>query len=291
VRRYARLIQELPTKWHVRIPPRFGEVGWDINGYPVNRHISFLQERVNAQLCLGMEALLTGKTTPRVLEVGGGSGEMAYTLCQAAPGITWYDCDLTQSMIYNAIHMAVWLPEKKHYIYVGNLPVTGIDETLVLRSAEQAAKITNAVVNIPHFLLQDFTGKLAIDMALNAWSFSEMPENQVQKYGSFIKDHLTLGGLLIEQNGTHAARGGCNAKEILATLFPHTLNTTSIPGFEGTIRGGPIDAWSNSPITPVQHNACMCSFDDKKDIMDEMPIPGEHYGLLQSALGPGARLF
>jgi hypothetical protein len=219
VYRYIQLCKAVPERWHVRIPTRFGEIGWNVGGVPVNRHTAFLQERVNAQLYLGMEDALR-HSNPRVLEIGGGSGEMAHAVCRAVPSVTWYDCDLAQSLIYNAIHMAVWFPRKKHYIYVGDLPVSGVDERYVIRSAMEAATIQNAVVNIPHFLLKDFEGRLELNLALNAWSFSEMPVSEVERYADFILRHLVKDGSLIEQNGLHAERGGCNSKDVFRRKFP-----------------------------------------------------------------------
>jgi hypothetical protein len=283
VRRYIRLCEGVPRQWHVQIPARFGEIGWNVGGFPVNRHTAFLQERVNVQLHLGMEHALAAQHCARVLEIGGGSGEMGYVICRNRSNATWYDCDLMQSLIYNAIHMAVWFPRKRHYIYIGNLPITVLDERLVLRSAAEAAQVENAVVNIPHFLLKDFTGKLSLNLALNAWSFSEMPAAEVERYGRFIHDHLAPGGLLIEQNGLQAEHGGCNAKETLERIFPerHSFEVPLLP--RGGIAGGPIDAWALAPPAVADSVSLKC-FDDKGD-NDDLRYSPDDFGLLSKVAG------
>lgn len=245
VRRYVRLCRGVSRKWRVQIPARFGEIGWKVNGFPVNRHTAVLQERINAQLYLGMETALAG-AAPRVLEIGGGAGEMAYTLCKGMPNITFYNCDLPNSLIYAAIHLAVWLPKMSHRIYVGNLPVKGVDKRYIVRSVDEAASAVNSVIHIPHFLIEDFQGKLALNLALNGWSFSEMPEGEVRRYGAFIKQGLVPNGMLIEENGEHKERGGCNAKEILQDIFPVRLSfETAAPHLpRGGLSFGAIDRWT-----------------------------------------------
>lgn len=278
VYRYKQLCKAVPERWHVRIPSRFGEIGWNVAGVPVNRHTAVLQERINAQLYLGMEDVLN-HPTPRVLEIGGGSGEMAHTVCRAVPSVTWYDCDLAHSLIYNAIHMAIWFPEKKHYIYVGDLQVSGVDERYVLRSATEAASIQNAVVNIPHFLLRDFEGILEVNLALNAWSFSEMPTSEVERYADFIQRHLAKGGSLMEQNGIYAGRGGSNAKEVFERVFPVRQSGEAMQ-----LMGGPMDAWAAGSVE-IKEIVDVHSFENHLGEPDLEYTPS-YYSLLQQVLGP-----
>ncbi len=278
VYRYMQLCKAVPERWHVRVPLRFGEIGWNVAGVPVNRHTAFLQERINAQLHFGMEEVLR-QPSSRVLEIGGGSGEMAQAICRAVPSVTWYDCDLAQSLIYNAIHMATWFPQKKHYIYVGDLPVSGVDERYLLRSATEAASIQNAVVNIPHFLLNDFEGRLEVNLALNAWSFSEMPVSEVERYADFIQRHLVKGGLLMEQKGIHAERGGCNSKEVFQRIFPVRHSGELL-----YLMGGPMDAWTVS-ATGAKGTVDLHCFENHLGEPD-LEYSAHDYGLLQDILGP-----
>src|SRR6267143_6576310 len=78
VRRYQRLRAALPEEWHVKIPARFGELGWNIDGFPVNRHTSVNQERILALYLLGVLQHLKTLPAPKVMEIGGGAGEMGY---------------------------------------------------------------------------------------------------------------------------------------------------------------------------------------------------------------------
>jgi len=123
VRRYVRLSTLMPQQFGVRIPTRFGEIGWEVEGHPVNRATGYLQARVNTMYCFGVLGILERVSAPAIVEVGGGAGEMGYFFCRAFPDSTWIDCDLPESLAKSAMHLAVLLPERQHRIYVGSTPL------------------------------------------------------------------------------------------------------------------------------------------------------------------------
>lgn len=275
VRRYIRLARAVPKKWHVKIPARFGEIGWNVCGSPVNRLTSINQERINSLHLMGITQYLEAQTAPKIMEIGAGSGEMGYTLCNALPACTWFDCDLLGSLVYSAIHLAVLLPKKRHYIYVGNLDLpAGLDESLILRSAEQAAEMKNAVISIPNFLINDFAGHLNLHFAYNTYSFGEMPQSAAEHYIELLGGFLKERGILFEQNGYFPDKGGDNVIDILAKTFKQQMWLTLFE--EDPILNGASRSWFNNAIgadifqlTPDRRkNAVILSLDDKGDRVD-----------------------
>lgn len=250
VRRYHRLMKAVPENWRVQIPAQFGEIGWECDGYPVNRLTSINQERVNVMHVAGITHYLEKQTTPRIMEIGAGGGEMGYVFCKALPNATWYDCDLLGSLVYSAIHLAVLLPFKKHYIYVGDLKLSEhIDESLIIRCPKKASQLQNAVVNIPHFLLDDFKGFLELDFTYNTYSFGEMPPNIVEKYSLLLSDFLKNKGVLLEQNGALFEAGGSTPEKILSAQFSQHPWPSLYDG--RSILSGPIRIWTNNDVGRV----------------------------------------
>ena len=222
VKRYMKLTRSMPKQWHVQLPARLGEIGFDVNGYPVNRGISMMQERIADMLMLSTTDPVIESTDPRALEIGGGAGKLARTFCQAVPNLTWYNCDLLGSMAFNIMRMAILLPEKRHVIYVGDAELNGVDESLIIRCPKEASTLTKAMVQIPHHLLGDFHENLEIDMACNAWSFAEMPSSAVKRYGRSIASFLRPDAALYEQNEQGIeARGGSSTETIFNESFSH----------------------------------------------------------------------
>lgn len=252
--RYLDMAKVMPEKWRVRLPARFGEIGWNLEGYPVNWTTTTTQERINLIYLSGICNLLESRQknqTVRCLEVGGGCGEMGYSFSKALPGITWYDCDLPESLIHNVIYLATILPEKKHYIYTGNLPLpAGINKELIITDPKQAALVKNAVVSIPNFLIDDLEPYLTLDFAFNTWSFSEMSALQATHYGNFIKTALKNTGIMLEQNIDLRNMDGANYCKIhFADIFPHrhSLVPEAHQNYLQSIKlyGGEVDIWGN----------------------------------------------
>ncbi|HEU5281061.1 MAG TPA: hypothetical protein VFU82_03670 [Gammaproteobacteria bacterium] len=253
VRRYQQLTQVVDKRWHAALPARFGEIGWCIDGLPVNRWTSVNQDRINVLSMLGITAYLETLASPRILEIGAGSGELAYTLCKALPSSSWYDIDLLGCLIYSVIQMSVNLPERNHYIYVGDLPLPeNLNQSFMIRSAHQASLCHNANVYIPHFLAEDFRNKLNIHFAYNTYSFGEMPKEAVEAYADLLSGFLLKEGVLYEQNGYFPERGGDNAENILAKQFnkvslPKKLNGQWLPN-------GPTGFWDNNGLGDAVKN-------------------------------------
>jgi hypothetical protein len=272
VRRYQRLAEALPKKWRVKIPAQFGEIGWNLGGYPINRWTSVNQERISAMYIAGILHHLQEQSAPKMLEIGGGAGEMGYVLAKALHNSTWYDCDLLGCLFHSAIHLAIMLPEKRHFIYVGNLELPStIDQGLILRSAKEAAEYENAIINIPHFLINDFKSHLKLDFAYNTYSFGEMPKSSVEAYAELLADFLRDKGVLYEQNGHFPERGGDNVENILAKKFKQQAWPDSLDGRH--LPNGPARVWLNNHLggnltSYTQINSVIASLNDHDDKID-----------------------
>jgi hypothetical protein len=258
IRRYIRLQNAIPKKWRVKMPARFGEIGWKVNGFPVNRLTSINQERLSAFYLSGVIPYLENQFYPRIMEIGAGGGELGYTLCKALPSCTWYDCDLLGSLFQSAIHLLVMLPKKKHLIYVGDLPLSAtVDEKYIIRSAAEASRLTDAVVSIPNFLIQDFVGHLQLHFAYNTYSFAEMPRVAVEEYADVLGSFLKNEGVLFDQNGYFPEECGHNVVDILAQHFQHQSWSANYPDIEQAyvkyILNGAIRVWSNNSVTNNLH--------------------------------------
>lgn len=202
LRKYQRLIQGVPENWHVKIPARCGEIGWNINGYPVNKLTSVNQERVNILYYVGVLNYLQTKKNPKILEIGAGGGELGYFFSNALAGSCWVNCDLLASLAYAAIHLYALLKNKSHYIFIGDLDLpNGLDEKYLLRNFNEIKSQENTVISVPHFLRDQLPHKFKFDLIYNTYSFGEMPSESVIEYADFMSEHLRDDGFLFEQNG------------------------------------------------------------------------------------------
>jgi hypothetical protein len=275
VRRYIRLSNVLPKKWRVKTPAMFGEIGWKIRGGPVNRLTSINQERISAMYMNGVIQYLEQQKFPKIMEIGAGSGELGYAICKALPRCTWFDCDLLLSLFYSVIHQLVFLPNKRHVIYVGDIDLpAGLDERFIIRSAKKAAELKNAVVNIPNFLIRDFVGHLNLHMAYNTYSFGEMPKNAVEEYADVLSGFLKEHGVLFEQNGYHVGLNDHDFEVALTAKFGKQTWDTSNPWLP--ILNGTMRTWSNNLITnklsenvrPETYQKVLDSLNDNNDAID-----------------------
>jgi hypothetical protein len=172
-------------------------------------------------------------------------------------------------MLHAAIHLAIWLPHKKHYVYVGNLPIADSKHILRTPIVEK-----DTIIHIPYFLLADFNEKIQLDLALNAWSFAEMPESEVKRYGSFIKSNLKTDGVLFEQNGELAHLGGCNTQKTLSEIFP------CIEQIDGPLNG-PIRIWGKQPVKIADTNPCLLEKSDEGPNLRFIP---DHFSIVDKYL-------
>jgi hypothetical protein len=219
-RQYARLAGALPPRWRVRVPARFGAVGWTVDGHPVNRHTMLLQERVGCLKLLGVLDRLDRLRHPVIVEIGGGGGEMGLFFARAFPRATYVDIDLPESLAQAAMHLAVWLPERRHIVYDGRRPLVPVPGTIVA---------------VPCFL-SDTLPEAGVDLVFNAWSLSEMAEPVAAAYLAGIARMIGGRGVFAQNNLNLASHGGIDIGPLVAAHFPavrraaERLGTPAITG-------------------------------------------------------------
>jgi hypothetical protein len=269
-RRYRRIAETLPKRWCVRIPNRFGEIGWNIDGYPVNRHTMILQERIASLGVFGELSRLRWAPSPVLAEIGPGNGEFGHVLCTALPSCTLINCDLPECLPFSAIHMAIWHPDRQHFVYAGNSDIPNtVDPTLILRTPADVARIRRGVVSVPAHLFGQLRGSLKLAAAFNFWSFGEMSASTVVAYVKILSSMLGDDGVLIEQNARQALGADCDPEAIARDAF--AVHRSTGDRLQHLPSAGGIDLWSqNEPkllarLSARRADRIVRSFEDGED--------------------------
>jgi hypothetical protein len=164
-----------------------------------------VQERMNILHRSGLLEGLRSKPRPVILEIGAGYGALASAIKRVVPQAAYIIVDLPHSLYASACYLAT-------------------------RQAFPVAIMGEAMPSIPvgSFLLvvntlaEKISG-LAIDLAVNTLSFSEMPESAVDGYARLIRRHLSPDGALFEQNFDNKGvrrHNFCDSAAVLARHFP-----------------------------------------------------------------------
>jgi hypothetical protein len=223
---------------------------------------------------LGVLRHLDRLAHPVIVEIGAGAGELGYFWRRALPRCTWIDCDLPESLAHSAAHLAILLPDRRHFVYVGSTPMPpGIDQSLVLSSPAAVAATKDAVISVPHFLFNDLRNDIRADLAFNAWSFAEMSTGSVRDYVGILADMLADQGFIAEQNGDLSTASGCNPKPLIAERFPYRQEASFY--LKKTPFGADVDLWSankarldNVLLSRSEGKRVIRSFDDGDDRLD-----------------------
>lgn len=242
VTHYVDITRHIP-KWMIAKAPKcLGEIGWDVDGSPVNYDIYSYQERLNFLYETGIMNYLRRKVETdavvNILEIGAGYGGLAYHIKRILPKANYYICDVPESLLFSSLYLGITRSDCKHTIY------DAADKSVIDRN-DCGFKL------IPNFMFDDIVAaKVKIDLAINTLSFSEMSEKQMRYYAQKLRTMLSDTGLLFEQNQDNRPAGCCYSKEILCDYFM----------FKDTIRprtvaikftAGEIDAWANRRISDI----------------------------------------
>lgn len=181
-----------------------GEVGYAVDGRCVNRDVVGYQVRVMLLQWSGMIARLRALENPRILEIGGGYGGLAYFLTRFVPKARYTLVDLPSSLMYSGCYLAV--AQKTHPVGV---------------LGAVAEPPGPHVTIVPNFMAERLSDR-QFDLAINTLSFTEMPAEAVRSYGELIAKTLVPGGVLFEQNyvttGPEADEGF--PIDVLKRIFP-----------------------------------------------------------------------
>lgn len=219
VLRFIKLSAPLPDKWIMKPPLKMGEVGWNVNGIPVNIDTTYYQEKLSLMYALGVASFIETKEYPIFLEIGGGYGALARHLATNHGGL-FINIDLLNSLYLSSSYLAGTLPEGiKLKIYVGDLDIPQSD--LICRNlSDLIEQKTSCIVLVPNFLANKLSQEnFTVDLAINIQSLSEMSETQCDEYCKLISDKIGESGIFYEQNGNHASHGGCDTLPIINNHF------------------------------------------------------------------------
>ena len=208
VARYREMSRQVPDALRVSPPNRFGESGWIFDGRIVNHDTTAYLERVALLHAAGLlEALSASDRAPRILEIGGGYGGLAYHLKTLVPGARYIVVDLPESLLFSALYLTTLFPDER------NVLVTSPE---MIRNDLEHPGFTF----VPNYLLRATgNGDLRLDLAINTLSLSEMTASQVRSYCVLVRDSLAPGGAFFEQNQDNRHLGLLNAELLIAESF------------------------------------------------------------------------
>lgn len=238
---YIALARYRPTEIIARPPKFLGEIGWGVDGSPVNVDTCAYQECLNLIYEAGIIDRLRKRVkesgSVSILEIGAGYGGLAYYLKHIIPQTNYYICDIPEALLFCTLYLALACPEYGYTIYDGT-------DKSVLQESHFGFKF------IPNFAFDDLvTANIKIDLALNTASFSEMSEKQVRYYGQDLNYMLGDTGILFEQNKDEKPYCHNSCKLLLPKYFK-SRRTIEPESFGGSTKG-PADIWANRQISDL----------------------------------------
>jgi putative sugar O-methyltransferase len=213
----ARLRQELPEHLRIGPPPRFGEVGWLVDGVIVNQDTAVYWERLAVLYRAGFlnrDANRGLTSDSRILEIGSGYGGLAYYIQRAVPGVKYTALDIPESLVFAAIYLSVVNPDAG---------------TTFLPNYEFPRLVQEGV---------------AFDLVINTLSMAEMTDEQVRAYCEGIRILIGDSGVFFEQNQDNRASGMLNARDIIREYFAKE-ELLGGPGLTPFLTQGWATLWSN----------------------------------------------
>ena len=251
IRRYAVISRRMPSDLIARFPKVLGEIGWEVNGHPVNHDVFSYQERLNLMFEAGIINWLRKRAEEngnvRILEIGGGYGGLAYALATALTGkIHYIICDIPESLLFSAVYLGITLPACRHSIYDG------------ASSAALTGLFDQGFSYMPNHLFDELVESgTSIDLVINTLSMAEMTIKQVRYYAERVKSMMGDTGVFFEQNHDGRWLGLLNCKPLLAEAF--TFGAPLSPKTIPALSKGETHLWSNRRLTEIVEPA-MCPF-------------------------------
>ena len=213
--------ENLPNRLIYRPPLMLGERGWLVDDDFVNHDVATYQERMALMAAGGVFEHLDRVEAPRIIEIGGGYGALAYAIMSAYPNAEYWICDLPESLMFSGLYLSMVQDQS----------------VLVTQAGCEAVRGINL---LPNYYFP-FLGR-SFDLAINTLSMSEMSVHQVETYGAGLaRLLLDRQGMFFEQNHDNRRMGLCYSKEHLPKYFPNRRTVdTSLP-----ISNGIADIWSH----------------------------------------------
>jgi hypothetical protein len=235
---FKKIRARIPDKYLVKVPRIMGEIGWDVDGYVVNRDLAAYQDAIAILYQSGVLPWLENRAASgkpvTVLEIGSGYGGLTYFFSEILPKASYWACDLPESLIVAAMYLSVTRPKLWRGIY---------PECSGSCSGE-------GIFGLPNYRFEEFSAKgRKVDLVINTMSLSEMSEVQIRYYARKISEVLGDEGVFFEVNYDNRPVEGTNAKEFL----PHYLKVSVDLG--QSFNRGHGHLWANDPAVLHQIGA------------------------------------
>jgi hypothetical protein len=177
--------EQMPAELLITPPLVAGEVGFDVFGYCVNRDVVAYLDRIKLMAEAGIIARLRQLERPRILEIGGGYGGLAWFLTRVVPRASYTIVDLRTSLMHSGCYLSV------------------AQSTHPVRVSDGIRADARAEIELVPNTIAEALGDRHFDLAINTISFAEMPAEVVRRYAGLIDRTLNPDGALFEQNATH----------------------------------------------------------------------------------------
>jgi hypothetical protein len=210
----------------MQVPNILGECGWWIDSALVNADVVDYQERINLIDNGGLIDRLSDKR-PRILEIGGGYGALAYALASILNPSQYVICDLPESLLFSGLYLST-AQDKPPRLYASR--------------DHLAPRIDGEICLLPNYLFQTALSGESFDLVINTLSMSEMSPHQVSTYGALISKAIGRNGDFFEQNFDMRFRGLIDCKDY---LWPHFRRFRRVPKLSKKLDHGRTTIWSN----------------------------------------------
>jgi hypothetical protein len=201
---FRKMLARIPSKYLVTVPRIMAEIGWDVDGYVVNRDLAAYQDTIAILYQSGVLSWLENRAASgkpvTVLEIGSGYGGLTYFFSEILPKASYWACDLPESLIVAAMYLGVTRPGLWRGIY----------------SECSGSCSGEGIFGLPNYRFEEFSAKgRKVDLVINTMSLSEMSEVQIRYYARKVSELLDNEGIFFELNYDNRHVGGTNAKQFL----------------------------------------------------------------------------
>lgn len=105
---WVKYAKTVPPALRFSPPWALGEIGWLVDGIVVNHDTYVYQERINLLYETGIiDWLRRLGRAPRILEIGGGYGALAFALRRILPSACYAICDLPESLMFSGLYLTL----------------------------------------------------------------------------------------------------------------------------------------------------------------------------------------